>query len=260
MTIPNIVAVIPAHLASVRFPRKILFPFFDVPMIEHVRRRSLLSSRITDVVVATCDEEIATVINEYGGRVVMTGDHHRNGTNRVAEAAVDIDCSHVILLQGDEPLLMPSYIDSMADAIAANPDGDAWNGTGPLEAPEDADRHSFVKCATASDGRILYCFRRSPSFANFTQQQEYIQKILGIIAFRKSFLEKLVKFPATSIELFESIEQMRIIEHGFTMQAVPFDESLPSVNEPAEADIVLDYIKQHPEQRELLKQTIGVDI
>lgn len=260
MTRPNIVAVIPAHMASVRFPGKILFPFFDVPMIEHVRRRALLSSRIVDVVVATCDQDIAAVINGYGGRVVMTGDHHRNGTTRIAEAVADIDCSHVILLQGDEPLLMPSYIDAMADAITANPNGDAWNGTGPLESPEDADRHSFVKCATAPDGRILYCFRRGPSYAEFAQQQEYIRKILGVIAFRKSFLEALVELPAARTEQFESIEQMRIIEHGFTMQSVPFDESLPSVNEPSEADIVVDYIKQHPEQQALLKQTIGVEI
>ena len=260
MTYPNIVAVIPAHMASIRFPGKILFPFFDVPMIEHVRRRASLSSQIVDVVVATCDKDIAAAINGYGGRVVMTGDHHRNGTTRIAEAVADIDCSHVILLQGDEPLLMPSYIDAMADAIATNPDGDAWNGTGPLEAPEDADRHSFVKCATGANGRILYCFRRGPSYAEFAQQQEYIRKILGVIAFRKSFLEELVKLPPARTEQFESIEQMRIIEHGFTMQSVPFDESLPSVNEPAEAEIVIDYIKQHPEQQALLKQTIGVDI
>jgi 3-deoxy-manno-octulosonate cytidylyltransferase (CMP-KDO synthetase) len=260
MTRPNVVAVIPAHMASLRFPGKILFPIFDVPMIEHVRRRALLSSRITDVVVATCDQVIATVINGYGGRVVITGDHHRNGTTRIAEAVADIDCSHVILLQGDEPLLLPSQIDTMADAIAANPAGDAWNGTGPLESPKDADRHSFVKCATAPDGRILYCFRRSPSYAEFAQQQEYIRKILGVIAFRKNFLEELVKLPAARTEQFESIEQMRIIEHGFTMQSVAFVESLPSVNEPAEADIVFDYIKQHPEQQTLLKLTIGVDI
>ena len=68
---PKIIAVIPAHLASLRFPRKILFPFFDIPMIEHVRRRALLSSNVSEVIVATCDHEIASVIEGFGGKVVF---------------------------------------------------------------------------------------------------------------------------------------------------------------------------------------------
>lgn len=257
---PKILAIIPAHMASVRFPGKILFQFFDYPMIEHVRRRAKLSSKIVDVVVATCDEEIALTIKGYGGEVIMTGEHHRNGTTRIAEAVEGFDCSHVILLQGDEPLLKPSYVDDMANAISSNPDGDAWNGTGPLENAEDADRHSFVKCATAPDGRILYCFRRSPSYAEFPQQQDYIRKILGVIAFRKDFLHDLVKLPSARTEQYESIEQMRIIENGFTMQSVPFHESLPSVNEPEDAAIVIDYIKQDQKQKVLLKQTTGISL
>ena len=101
-------------------------------MIEHVRRRAMMSERLEDVYVATCDEEIAAVVRDYGGKVIMTGDHHRNGTTRVEEAVRNIECSHVILLQGDEPLLLPSFIDTMIDAIASQPDGDAWNGTGPI--------------------------------------------------------------------------------------------------------------------------------
>lgn len=260
MTSTKIIAVIPAHMASVRFPGKILYPFFDYPMIEHVRRRALLSKQIIDVIVATCDKDIAQTVESYGGKVIMTGDHHRNGTTRIAEAVQDIDCSHVILLQGDEPLMKPSYVDDMAAAIAANPNGDAWNGTGPLETPEDTDRHSFVKCATAPDGRILYCFRRGPSYAEFSDQQNYIRKILGVIAFRKGFLNELVALPPARTEVLESIEQMRIIENGYSIQSVPFNESLPSVNEPSEANIVIDYIKNNPEQQELLQQTFRVSI
>lgn len=260
MTTQNIVAIIPAHMASVRFPGKILFPFFGYPMIEHVRRRALLSDKISDVIVATCDEDIAAVIRGYGGKVIMTGDHHRNGTTRIAEAAESLDASHIILLQGDEPLLLPSFIDSMADAIIENPEGDAWNGTGPINSLDEADRHSFVKCALTPENRIMYCFRRNPSYAELDQQQQYIRKILGIIAFRKTFLEKLVTLPQARTELFEFIEQMRIIETGHTLQSVSLNESLPSVNEPEEADIVLDYINNNPLQQDLLKQCFGVSI
>lgn len=247
----KIIAIIPAHMASVRFPGKILFPLQGIPMIEHVRRRALLSSGIEDVYVATCDEEIAKVILGYGGKVIMTANTHSNGTTRVAEAVRDIDCTHVLLLQGDEPLLLPRHIDEMVQAIAAEPQGDTWNATGPIEAVEELDRHSFVKCAVSIKDRVHYCFRRSPSYSSFESQRRFTRKILGIIAYRKDFLLHLTTLPPSPIETAEFIEQMRIIENGFDMKSVPVMPSLPSVNEPAEANIVLDYINNNEEQRQL---------
>lgn len=252
----NIVAVIPAHLASVRFPRKILFPFQGLPMIEHVRRRALLSDAVQDVYVATCDEEIAEKVRGYGGRVIMTAATHTNGTSRVAEAIRAIDCTHVLLLQGDEPLLLPRHLDRMAQAMDANPEGDAWNATGPIESAAELDRHSFVKCAVDRAGNILYCFRRTPCYSPFDVQAAFIRKILGIIAYRKDFLLKLAALQATPIEKAEFIEQMRIIENGCNLKSVPVSPSLPSVNEPHEADIVMAYIRQDDEQRALLEKIL----
>lgn len=250
----KIVAVIPAHMASVRFPGKILFPFHGIPMIEHVRRRALLSDVISEVFVATCDEGIASVVRGFGGKVVMTADTHKNGTTRVAEAVEDIDCTHVMLLQGDEPLLLPRHIDALAGAMKANPAGDAWNATGPIENPEELDRRSFVKCAVSQSGRIMHCFRRTPGYSSFEQQQVFVRKILGVIAYRKDFLMKLTGLQSTPIELAEFIEQMRIIENDYILQSVPVSPSLPSVNEPHEAGVVLEYIQQDPEQKALLEQ------
>lgn len=253
----KIVAVIPAHLASVRFPRKILFLFHGLPMIEHVRRRALLSDAVSDVYVATCDEEIAKAVRGFGGKVIMTANFHTNGTSRVAEAVKDINCTHVILLQGDEPLLLPRHVDAIAQAIAAEPGGDAWNATGPIEHQEELDRHSFVKCAVLKSGRIFCCFRRSPFYSAFNVQQTFVRKILGIIAYRKPFLFDLTKLPAAPIEKAEFIEQMRIIENGCLLGSVPVSPSLPSVNEPGEAGIVLDYIQQNDEQRALLEKILS---
>jgi len=253
----KIVAVIPAHMASVRFPGKILFTFHGLPMIEHVRRRALMSKSIERVIVATCDIEIAEVVRSFGGEVIMTANTHRNGTTRVAEAIAGVECSHVMLLQGDEPLLLPRHIDTFAAAIAAEPDGDAWNATGPIEHSEELDRHSFVKCAVTPAARVMYCFRRSPCYGSFENQQTFIRKVLGIIAFRKEFLITLTQLPPSLIEQSESIEQMRILENGYSLVSVPVSPSLPSVNEPAEAEIVLDYIRKDEEQSMLLKRVLG---
>jgi 3-deoxy-manno-octulosonate cytidylyltransferase (CMP-KDO synthetase) len=253
----KITAVIPAHLASKRFPRKILFPFYGLPMIEHVRRRALMSEGIGKIYVATCDREIADVVKSSGGDVIMTDNTHPNGTSRVAEAISQIDCTHVILLQGDEPLLLPSLIETMAEALKANPEGDAWNATGQIESPDELDRHSFVKCSVGTDNRILQCFRRTPCYCDYESQKSFTRKILGIIAYRKDFLLQLMKSEETPIERTELIEQMRIIENGYKLFSVDVSPSLPSVNEPEEVKIVKDYIKNNSVQQELLNKVLS---
>ena len=252
----KIVAVIPAHLASVRFPRKILFPLYGVPMIEHVRRRALLSNSVSDVIVATCDEEIADVIQSFGGKVIMTANTHTNGTSRVTEAIKDFDCSHIMLLQGDEPLLLPRHMDVLAKTIISNPDGDAWNATGAIENEDELDRHSFVKCVLSSSGRIMYCFRRTPCYSDFMVQRSFVRKILGVIAYRKEFMLKLNELPVSPIESAEFIEQMRILDYGYRLQSVSVNPSLPSINEANEVDVVMDYITHNKEQQTLLDKVL----
>ena len=217
----------------------------------------LLSESIEDVFVATCDDDIASVIHSYGGKVIKTSSLHTNGTSRVAEAVKDIDCTHVILVQGDEPLLLPKHIDLLVEQILIDPQNDSWNVTGPIESQEELDKHSFVKCSVSEKNRILYCFRRTPGYSEFKQQKKYIRKILGLIAFKKDFLRDLTKLPASRIESNEFIEQMRIIENGFLLKSVAVSISLPSVNEPGEADIVSNYINKDKNQHKLLEQVFS---
>ena len=252
----RIVAVIPAHLDSIRFPKKILHPFYNLPMIEHVRRRVLLCDAISKVFVATCDMEIADQVRKHGGEVVMTSDQHLTGTTRVAEAVEQIDCTHILIIQGDEPLLLPQHLDLIVSHLVAEPGIDAWNVTGPINKPQELDRHSFVKCALTEQGRILYCFRRSPSHSDIDEQRSYIRKILGIIAFRKSTLIKLAALKPTPIEKMEFIEQMRIIENGYSFYSVPVDHSTPSVNEPNDTIAVLESLKNDHQQAGLLKKIL----
>jgi len=251
----KIAAIIPARLKSTRFPNKILLPIEGMPMIEHVRRRALMCPDLSEVIVATCDEEIAEVVRAKGGRVIMTSDSHVNGTTRIAEAVAQVDCSHVILLQGDEPLLLPRHVQSLAQSIQNAPEVPAWNLIGALETQEELDRHSFVKCAITPPQQILYCFRRSPNFSDFNTQLGFVRKMLGIIAYRKDFLLKLTSLPASQIEMAESIEQMRILENGFNLSYVEVAPALPSINEPGELQEVLDLLSADSEQQHLLKAT-----
>jgi 3-deoxy-manno-octulosonate cytidylyltransferase (CMP-KDO synthetase) len=252
----KIVAVIPAHLASIRFPRKILCDIHGIPMIEHVRRRALLSDVFSDVFVATCDQEIAEVVNGYGGQVLRTASTHTNGTSRVAEAIEDIDCSHVVLLQGDEPLLLPRHLEQLINEIKADTTVDAWNATGPITHVEELDRHSFVKCLISRSSKIVMCFRRTPCHSDFEDQAVFVRKILGLIAYRKRFLQKVSLIPPSPFEQAELIEQMRIIEANGDFRSIPVSPSLPSINEPEELQVVLGFIEKSREQLSLLNKIL----
>ena len=250
------VVVIPARLNSQRFPNKILFDLKGLPMIEHVRRRVLLAEQVEEVYIATCDEEIKTILEGYGAKVIMTSNQHKNGTTRVAEAVQNIDCSEVILVQGDEPLLLPRHLDTLIDTIRKDNQAVAWNATGPIEKEEELMRHSFVKCAI-HDHRILYCFRKSPSLNTFEYQQQYIRKILGLIAYRKDFLMELTQMEATPIEQIESIEQMRIIDNKFTLKSLLIKGSVTSVNYKKDLKVVSKIIKNSIIQKNINNKNIN---
>ena len=156
-----ITAIIPAHLNSIRLPGKILIDIHGLPMIEHVRRRALMSELISNVYVATCDEQIKQTVEFFGGNVIMTSKKHKNGTSRVTEAINSLDIDKIMLLQGDEPLILPRHIDKIISIVEKDGKYDAWNATGHLEVSDDLLKKSFVKCEVNSKNEILNCFRLS---------------------------------------------------------------------------------------------------
>lgn len=253
----KIVAIIPARLKSTRFPNKVLKPINSLPMIEHVRRRALMSEMLDDVIVATCDQEIRDTITSYGGSVLMTSNEHINGTTRIAEAVRDINCTHVLLLQGDEPLILPRHIDLMIQHAYDQPTVNAWNLVGKIESDEELDRHSFVKCTINQSSEIIYCFRRSPYYSNPSIQKTFVKKMLGMMIYRKQFLQDLCKIHPSPVETNESIEQLRIIENNFEFKCVEVTPTLPSVNEPHELEEVLVCLSKHSEQQDILNNILS---
>jgi 3-deoxy-manno-octulosonate cytidylyltransferase (CMP-KDO synthetase) len=248
----KVVAVIPAHLASVRFPNKILLELNGIPMIEHVRKRAVLSGAFSEVYVATCDLEVAAAIEQAGGKVIMTRDDHKNGTTRAAEAVTNINCTHVVLIQGDEPLILPDQLTTFTSTINAKPEVDCWNLTSPVSELLELDDRSTVKCAVAEDGRIVYCFRRSPSHAPLANQLTYMRKIQGLVGFRKASLLSVSAMPPSIIEESEFIEQMRIVDAGnLSFYSVASQTSLPSINVVGDDAIVIDMLKNDSEQLEI---------
>ena len=252
----NIIIIIPAHLASVRLGRKILIDINGLPMIEHVRRRALLSKSVKDVYIATGDNEIKNIIEFHGGKVITTKKNHRNGTCRVAEAISDIDCTHVILVQGDEPLLIPDYIDVFANKMIKTKSEKMWNGITKFEEMSIVEEHSLVKCFIDFNNHIISCFRKTPVFSDLLNFKNTLFKIQGLIAYENNFLKELVNLNETPFSKWESIEQMKAIEYGYKIKAIELPENFPSVNTKNELAIVKEILNNNLEQNKIFKTII----
>ena len=252
----RVAAIIPARMASSRFPGKPLLSVHGVPMVEHVRRRAVLCGRFSDVAVATCDREIADVVAQNGGKFLMTSPSHPAATDRVAEAARQIDCTHVINVQGDEILVLPDDLRRFVSAIEARPELPAWNAVAKLGNPAELTDRSVVKCVVSRTDRVLFCAReftlskKGPDFGP-------LRRVLGVLGYRKDFLEHYLKLARTPWETAESIDQSRILEQDIPLQGVEFSKGYLGINEPREVDWVYDLIKEDLVQQVVLQDVLN---
>ncbi|MCG3204376.1 MAG: 3-deoxy-manno-octulosonate cytidylyltransferase [Elusimicrobia bacterium] len=247
----KVAAIIPARMASSRFPGKPLLPFQGLPMVEHVRRRVLLSGVFSDVVVAACDQEIKRAIESYGGRVMMTSPDHPGATDRVCEAARQLDATHVVNVQGDEILILPEDLKKMVDAIHENPAGPAWNAVAPIAEASELDDRAVVKCVVTQTNRVMFCSR---IFSHL--KSENVRIILGLLGYEKKFLLSYGKLSRTPLEIQESIDQNRILEHNIPLQGVEFLKGYPGINEPREVAMVEKYMQEDPRQIAVLEKIL----
>ncbi len=253
----RVAAIIPARMAASRFPGKPLLPFHGLPMVEHVRRRALLARVFSEVVVATCDQEIAEVIEGFDGRVIMTSPDHPAATDRVAEAMRHLDCTHVVNVQGDEILVLPEDLKRMVETIGGDHSSSAWNAVAPIERIEELADRSIVKCLVSATNRVLVC-SRDFSRLSLRNSFEPVRIIVGILAYERAFLDRYGRMSRTPLETIEAIDQSRIIEHDAVLQGVPFKKGYPGVNEPREVPIIEEYLGTDPLQRDVLAEVLAV--
>lgn len=246
MNKPRIIVVIPARMASTRFPGKPLADLAGLPMVEHVRRRAALSSVVDDVIVATCDEEIVRVTRAFGGRAVMTKDTYERCTDRVAEAALPEKADIIVNVQGDEPLLRPEMLDALVAPMIEDPELLCANLMSPISA-EEAENPNLVKVVCDLKMHATY-FSREPIPSKKKAGKLAIPhyKQLGIIAFRKDFLLTYTQLAPTPLEAIESVDMMRLVEHGFKLRMVPIDFTGIGVDTPQDLARATELIKADP--------------
>ena len=236
-TTPKVLGVIPSRYASSRLPGKPLLDICGKTMLEHVYRRAVASEAFFKVIIATDDKRIYDAAEKFGGEVVMTRDDHPDGSSRVAEVARSIDTDYVINIQGDEPMLDPRMLKELTEGFIADRDADSATVCVPISSPEDLANPDIVKVVIAQNGRALYFSR---SLIPYPRKKTGcpVYEHLGIYAFTKDFLLKFVELPPTPLMEMESLEQLRILEHGYTMAVIPtkYPSQGPNVNTPADVE------------------------
>ena len=243
-------------MASSRFPGKPLIHILGLPMIEHVRRRALLAAGIDDVVVATCDASIFDAIAGFGGRAVMTADTHERCTDRIEEAMRSLDGDIVVMVQGDEPLLIPEAVERVAQPLRDRQDVVCTNLLSPLESDADLANPNIVKAVCALDGRVMFLSRAPvPFFRKRVECPVYRQT--GIMAFRSSLLRQYSTLPETPFERAESVDMLRLLEHGLPIHGVVVDYPTIGVDRPEDVPAVEQWLRGNPLQRELYDRTMA---
>jgi len=228
------VAVIPARLESSRLPRKPLVDIQGQPMILHVVKRCLLAKSLDDVVVATDSEEIKNVVESQGVNVIMTSKDHETGTDRIAEAAVDIDAEIIVNVQGDEALLNPNYLDQVVEVMKDNDDIDCSILVNPFKKQNSP---SDIKVVLSQKNDVMY-FSRADIPSDARVASPGMLKAYHIVPFRKRFLLEFASLEKGPIERVEFIEFMRILENGYKIRAVHVESDAVSVDTPEDLEFV----------------------
>jgi 3-deoxy-manno-octulosonate cytidylyltransferase (CMP-KDO synthetase) len=246
---PDALAIIPARFASVRFPGKPLADRTGKPLIQHVAERVRLATRIRRVVVATDDQRIFDAVEDFGGEVVMTGEHP-NGTSRLTEAVERIDPhmpddAIIVNVQGDEPEIPPQTIDALVEGIASAGDAPMATLASPFGPDENPDDPNIVKIVIDRRGRAIYFSRsRIPFDRDAALRGERstlpVYKHPGLYAYRRGFLRLYPTLDPTPLEQAEKLEQLRVLEHGHTIHIVHADAPRPGIDTPEQYEAFLE--------------------
>lgn len=228
----RVVAVIPARMGSSRFPGKPLARICGRPMIEHVYRRTARSQSVAEVFIATCDQEIMDAAAAFGAKAIMTSSAHERASDRVAEVAETIDADVYVMVQGDEPMIRPEMLD-LAIAPLADPAVQCVNLVAPIRSLEEFRDPNTIKVVKAADGNALYFSRAPiPGLERLPFGKVPAWKQVCVIPFRREFLARYQALVPMPLEIAESVDMLRILEHGLDVRLVECDQETYAVDTP----------------------------
>jgi 3-deoxy-manno-octulosonate cytidylyltransferase (CMP-KDO synthetase) len=246
----KIIGIVPARMSASRFPGKPLHPILGRPMIEHVFERAMLYKKWSELMLATCDKEIADFGRKKGYPVVMTSNTHIRALDRVAEAVKKSDLNItdddiVVNVQGDEPMLTPEMIETVIEPFIENSD---ISGTMLTMDIVDEDQYydpDILKVVHDLNRRVLYTSRSPIPYTKKFTPELGAKRIYGIFAFRWGFLKEFTALPESPLEIKESCDSNRLYDNSLSQHIAPF-HYIPSfsVDSPKDINLVEKYMKK----------------
>ena len=241
------IGLIPARYASTRFPGKPLALLNGKPVIQHVYEQA---AKVLDAVyVATDDERIYNKVLAFGGKAVMTSTEHHSGTDRIEEALEKVggDFDVVVNIQGDEPFIAQSQIETLCQCFVDKATQIATLGK-PFECIEAAETPNSPKIVVDNRGYALYFSRSIIPFVRGTERQDWLSKYpflkhLGIYAYRTNVLKEITKLPQSSLELAESLEQLRWLQNGYRIKVGLTDVETVGIDTPDDLQRAEEFIR-----------------
>lgn len=234
------VGILPARLTSTRLPRKPLLAETGKTLIQHTWEAACAARSLREVIVAADCEELKAVVDAFGGRCELTGEHP-SGTDRVAEVARRCcpDADIVVNIQGDEPEIDPGHIDLAVQALVEHPEWQMSTLSTPLRDMGLVTSPNVVKVVTAADGAALYFSRSVIPFPRDRDVAEIVgggappwRQHIGLYAYRREFLLRFTSLPPSPLEGWEKLEQLRALEDGARIGVVEVPHSAPGIDTP----------------------------
>lgn len=235
------IGVIPARWGSTRLPGKSLVMIAGKPLIQWVVEAVSKARRLDVLLVATDDKRIVEAVRGLPAKAVMTRPDHPSGTDRIAEAARGYDAEIVINIQGDEPLIDPGLVDRLAETMLADSGLDMATAAAPIEKAEELNAASVVKVVWNERHEAMYFSRSLIPFVRDNDMKPgkgLHWRHIGIYAYRKAFLDKLVKTPQCLLEKAEKLEQLRALHIGARMAVLETRDTGAGVDTPEDVERV----------------------
>ncbi|MBQ4133193.1 MAG: 3-deoxy-manno-octulosonate cytidylyltransferase [Desulfovibrionaceae bacterium] len=234
----NIIAIIPARMGSSRYPGKPLADILGMPMLGHVALRTAMSKLLNATYIATCDQEIMDFAASINIPAIMTADTHNRCTDRTAEAVLKVEAETgrkvdiVVMVQGDEPMTTPEMIDAAVRPMLDDPSVNVVNLMADIPSVKDFENPNEVKVVVNLKNEALYFSREPVPSRKKGVDVVPMKKQVCIIPFRRDYLMHYNALPETPLEVIESVDMMRILEHGDKVQMVPTTAKTLSVDTP----------------------------
>lgn len=241
------IAVIPARLASTRFPEKVIAELGGKPIVQWVWERTS-KSRADRVLIATDSEKVKAIAEGFGAEAVITSPDHPSGSDRIWEAAKNIECDVIINVQGDEPFMKPEVINSLIDVMAGADQPDMATVVVPSTRAEIASNPNLPKVVVGADGSALYFSRSEIPFLRTGGTDMPLYRHWGIYAYRRAALERFVSLPESPLEKCEKLEQLRTLENGMKIKVVKTHFRSIGIDTPEDLVRAENYLREHNEQ------------